>query len=72
MGLGYWTGEEVLVFSDLALARRLEAAEAANAKGCTAIHPEAASMDMAGGCAVFVGAESPLYPCGGDRAERSA
>lgn len=49
-----------MVYSDLALARRLEAAEAANAKGCTAIHPEAASMEVAGGCAVFVGAESPL------------
>ncbi len=52
--------EDFLVFSDLALARRLEAAEAANAKGCTAIHPEAAWLDVAGGCAVFVGAESPL------------
>ena len=29
-------------------------------RGCTAIHPEAASLDVAGGCAVFVGAESPL------------
>jgi hypothetical protein len=52
--------EEFLVFADVALARRLEAAEAANAKGCTAIHPEAASLDVAGGCAVYVGAESPL------------
>ena len=42
------------------LARRLEAAEAANARGCTAIHPEAAALDVAGGCAVFVGAASPL------------
>ena len=49
-----------MIFSDLLLARRLEAAEAANAKGCTAIHPAAASIDVAGGCAVFVGAESPL------------
>ena len=49
-----------MVFSDLHLARRLEAAEAANARGCTAIHPEAASLEVAGGCAVFVGAESPL------------
>jgi GNAT superfamily N-acetyltransferase len=57
---GILTLGETLVFSDLALARRLEAAEAANAKGCTAIHAEAASMDVAGGCAVFVGAESPL------------
>ena len=49
-----------VTFADLALARRLEAAEAANAKGCTAVHPEAASIEVAGGCAVFVGAESPL------------
>ena len=49
-----------MVFSDLHLARRLEAAEAANARGCTAIHPEAATLEVAGGCAVFVGAESPL------------
>jgi len=51
---------EFLVFSDLGLARRIEAAEAANAGGCTAIHPEAARLEIAGGCAVFVGAESPL------------
>jgi hypothetical protein len=49
-----------LVFSDLGLARRIEAAEAFNARGCTAIHPEAATLDVAGGCAVFVGAGSPL------------
>ena len=49
-----------MVFADLPLARRLESAEAANARGCTAIHPEAASLDIAGGCAVFVGADSPL------------
>ena len=57
---GILAQEEFLVFSDLPLARRLEAAEAANARGCTAIHPEAASLDVAGGCAVFVGAGSPL------------
>ncbi len=49
-----------MVFSDLGLARRLEGAEAANARGCTAIHPQAAWLDIAGGCAVFVGADSPL------------
>ena len=49
-----------MIFADLQLARRIEAAEAANASGCTAIHPEAATLDVAGGCAVFVGAESPL------------
>lgn len=49
-----------MVFSDLLLARRIETAEAANARGCTAIHPEAATLDVAGGCAVFVAPESPL------------
>ena len=49
-----------MVFSDLLLARRIETAEAANARGCTAIHAEAAALDVAGGCAVFVGAGSPL------------
>ena len=56
----YWLQEESLVFSDLLLAQRIEAAEAANARGCTAIHPEAATLDVAGGCAVFAGATSPL------------
>ena len=51
---------EPLIFSDLPLARRIETAEAANARGCTAIHPEAATLDVAGGCAVFAGADSPL------------
>ncbi len=49
-----------MIFADLQLARRIEAAEAANARGCTAIHPEAATLEVAGGCAVFVGAASPL------------
>jgi hypothetical protein len=49
-----------LILSDLGLACRLERAEAANARGCIAIHPEAASLDVAGGCAVFVGVDSPL------------
>jgi GNAT superfamily N-acetyltransferase len=57
---GILAQEEFLVFSDLRLARRIEAAEAANARGCTAIHPEAAALDVAGGSAVFVGAGSPL------------
>src|ERR1035441_6702314 len=56
----YWLREKVLVFADLRLAQRIEAAEAANARGCTAIHPQAATLDVAGGCAGFVGAESPL------------
>ena len=51
---------EFVVFSDLGLARRIEGAEAANARGCTAIHPQAAWLEVAGGCAVFVGADSPL------------
>jgi GNAT superfamily N-acetyltransferase len=51
---------EFLLFADLPLARRIETAEAANARGCTAIHPEAATLEVGGGCAVFVGAESPL------------
>jgi hypothetical protein len=51
---------DFVVFSDLGLARRLEGAEAANARGCTAIHPQAAWIEVAGGCAVFVGASSPL------------
>ena len=46
--------------ADLPLARRIETAQAANARGCTAIHPQAATLDVAGGCAVFVGAQSPL------------
>lgn len=48
------------IFADAALARRLEAAEALNARGCTASPPGAAFLDIAGGCAIFVGADSPL------------
>ena len=46
-----------MIFADAALARRLEAAEAANARGCTAVYPEAAVLEVAGGCAVFAGAD---------------
>jgi GNAT superfamily N-acetyltransferase len=49
-----------LSFADAALARRLEAAEAANARGCAPSSPGAAFLDIAGGCAIFVGADSPL------------
>jgi hypothetical protein len=49
-----------MVHADAALARRIESAEAANARSCTAIHPQAASIEIAGGCAVFAGAGSPL------------
>src|SRR5437763_14878896 len=41
-------------------ARRLEAAEALNARGCMGSHPDAAVLEVAGGIAVFTGAESPL------------
>ena len=49
-----------MVHADTALARRLEGAEAANARGCTAAHPQSAWIEIAGGCAVFAGADSPL------------
>ena len=41
-------------------AQRLEAAEAANARGCIGRLAEAAVLEAAGGIAVFAGAESPL------------
>jgi GNAT superfamily N-acetyltransferase len=47
------------IFADAILARRLEAAESANARGCSA-QPGSAILEIAGGCAIFVGAESPL------------
>jgi GNAT superfamily N-acetyltransferase len=49
-----------MIHADLALARRIERAEAENARGCTAAHPQAAAMAAAGGIAVFAGADSPL------------
>ena len=49
-----------MMFADALLARRIEAAEAANARGCTALYPEAAVLEIAGGCAIFAGADSPL------------
>jgi len=48
------------VFADAALARRIEAAEAMNARFCTGSPPGAAFLDIAGGCAIFVGSDSPL------------
>jgi hypothetical protein len=48
-----------MIFADATMARRLEAAEAANARGCCAAAP-ANVLEIAGGCAIFVGAESPL------------
>ena len=47
-----------MTFADRTLARRLEAAEAANARGCAPAGAE--SQEIAGGCAIFAGADSPL------------
>ena len=47
-----------MIFADAVLARRLEAAEAANARGCSG--PDTAVFEIAGGCAIFSGADSPL------------
>ena len=52
-----WRREPIL-FADAALARRLEAAAAAIARGC--VRRGAATLEVAGGCAVFAGAASPL------------
>jgi len=49
-----------MMHADIGLARRIERAEAENARGCTAAHPEAAWMETAGGIAVFAGDDSPL------------
>ncbi len=48
----------MLLFADALLARRLEAAEAANARGCSGRAAEI--LEIAGGCAIFAGAASPL------------
>ena len=47
-----------MTFAGSALARRLEAAEAANARGCAPSGSMA--IEIAGGCAIFAGAASPL------------
>jgi len=57
---GHVRSPESASFADAALARRLEAAEAINARGCSASPPGAAFLEIAGGCAIFVGADSPL------------
>jgi len=49
-----------LTYADLALARRIEAAEAANARGCNEAQAGGALLEAGGGLAVFAGAESPL------------
>jgi GNAT superfamily N-acetyltransferase len=48
-----------MIFADAALARRLEAAEAANARG-TSGQPGSAVLEVAGGCVIFAGGDSPL------------
>jgi GNAT superfamily N-acetyltransferase len=48
-----------MIHADLELARRLEAGEAAIARGCTEGRPETAILEAAGGLAVFAGSESP-------------
>jgi hypothetical protein len=47
-----------MFFADALLARRIEAAEAANARGCSA--PGGPVLEVAGGCAIFAGPDSPL------------
>ena len=49
-----------MIHPGLQLARRIEAAEAANAWACQEGQPDAAFLEIAGGVAVFAGAESPL------------
>jgi GNAT superfamily N-acetyltransferase len=49
-----------MILADHALARRIEAADARNAKSCAEQRPGSATMEAGGGVAVFLGAESPL------------
>jgi hypothetical protein len=48
-----------MIFADAPLARRVEGAEAAIARG-TSGQPGTAVLEVDGGCAIFSGAESPL------------
>jgi GNAT superfamily N-acetyltransferase len=48
-----------MISADLRLARRIEAAEVANARGCSG-RGDAAVLEIAGGCAIYVGVDSPL------------
>jgi hypothetical protein len=48
-----------MIHADLELARRVESAEAAIARGCAVDRPGTAILEVAGGVAVFAGAESP-------------
>lgn len=47
-----------MTFADLTLARRIEGAQTAQALGCAP--RDAASLEIAGGCAIFAGIDSPL------------
>jgi GNAT superfamily N-acetyltransferase len=49
-----------MLYAGLSLARRLEAAEAENARACAVVRTDTAVLSAAGGFAVFTGAESPL------------
>ncbi|HLK49994.1 MAG TPA: hypothetical protein VKT49_17745 [Bryobacteraceae bacterium] len=49
-----------MIFAGVALARRLEAAEAAIARGCAERQPGSAVLEAGGGVALFQGADSPL------------
>lgn len=49
-----------MIYAGLQLARRIEAAEALNARACQEGQPGAAFLEIAGGIAVFAGADSPL------------
>ena len=49
-----------LIFADCSLARRIEWAEARNTRDCAAQRAGAATLEAAGGIAVFLGADSPL------------
>ena len=60
-----------MIFADALLARRLEAAEAANARGLERPARVAVLEARDGGCAVFAGADSPLVACRRDRTEWS-
>ena len=48
-----------MIHADLDLARRVESAEASIARGCAGDRPGTAILEVAGGVAVFAGAESP-------------
>ena len=49
-----------MIYSDLQLARRIEALEAAVARGCAEGQPGAAILEIGGGCGLFLGPDSPL------------